>query len=93
MVFDCIAKSLLQVSARAIRVYQINQILLVGGVASSQIIRDSLNAKGSELGIAFHFGAKELSSDNAVGVGLIGFDYWQKLNGPLSNKVRRYDDD
>jgi N6-L-threonylcarbamoyladenine synthase len=83
MVFDCIAKSLLKVSAQAIKDQQINRILLVGGVASSQIIRESLNAMGPELGMEFHFGAKDLSSDNAVGVGLIGQDYWQHSLGPF----------
>lgn len=74
-VFNCVCRSLLKVTLQAVAEYKINRVLLVGGVASSQIIREFFRAEGDSLGIRFHFGPKELSSDNAVGVGLIGYDY------------------
>jgi N6-L-threonylcarbamoyladenine synthase len=73
-VFHCICKGLLEVSLRAARLYQIHSILMVGGVASSQIIRERFAIEGSKHGIHFEFGRKELSGDNAVGVAMIGYD-------------------
>jgi N6-L-threonylcarbamoyladenine synthase len=73
-VFRCIGKSLLQVTTRAVNDYHINRVMLVGGVASNQIIRDYLVNEGSGLDVKYAFARKELSSDNAVGVGLIGYD-------------------
>jgi N6-L-threonylcarbamoyladenine synthase len=74
-VFNCVCQSLLKVTLFAVTEFKINQVLLVGGVASSQIIRDFFQVEGASSGIQFHFGPKELASDNAVGVGLIGYDY------------------
>jgi N6-L-threonylcarbamoyladenine synthase len=73
-VFNCICKGLLQVSVLAVQQYKIASVLMVGGVASSRIIREKLTAEGRKLGIRFEFGRKEFSGDNAVGVGLIGYD-------------------
>lgn len=74
-VFNCLGQSLLQVTKRAVRKFETETVLLVGGVASSQIIRETLYDEGQRTGIQFKFGPKELSSDNAVGVGLIGYDF------------------
>jgi len=73
-VFNCIGQGLLEVSLEAARRAGITRILLVGGVASNQIIRDLLISAGIREKISFRFARKELSSDNAVGIGLIGFD-------------------
>ena len=77
-VFNCISKSLLQVTLLAVRQYKIASVLMVGGVASSRIISEKLAAEGDKFGIRFEFGRKELASDNAVGVGLIGYDRLQR---------------
>ncbi|HEX3044056.1 MAG TPA: O-sialoglycoprotein endopeptidase [Bacillota bacterium] len=74
-VFNCICRSLLKVTIQAVAEFKINRVLLVGGVASSEIIREFFWVEGPPLGIRFYFGPKELASDNAVGVGLIGYDY------------------
>jgi N6-L-threonylcarbamoyladenine synthase len=74
-VFNCICKGLLQVSLLAIEQYQINSILMAGGVASSRIIRQRFAAEGEKYGVRFEFGFKEFSGDNAVGVALIGYDH------------------
>lgn len=78
MVFNCIAKTLVEVSKEAAAKYKIQAVLLVGGVASSMLIREILTAEGPGAGIDFCFGVPELSSDNAVGIGLIGFDHFRK---------------
>jgi len=79
-VINCIGLSILKVTLQAVRECKVNQVLLVGGVASNQIIRDFLISAGIKNGIDFHFGLKELSSDNAVGVGLLGYDYLNGVN-------------
>jgi N6-L-threonylcarbamoyladenine synthase len=80
-VFNCISKSLLKVTIQATREFKTTQVLMVGGVASNHIIRESLKTEGLKNGIEFLFTTSELSSDNAVGVGLIGFDYLKNKQG------------
>ncbi len=75
-VFHCIARSIAKVTERAVAIHKLNRVLLVGGVASNQIIRNELTTAGTRAGIDYHFGARQLSSDNAVGVGLLGYDYY-----------------
>ena len=77
-VFNCVSRSLLKVTLQAVKDFEIKQVLLVGGVASNQLIRSFLGAEGEKEKIQFIFGAKELSSDNAVGVGLLGVDFLKK---------------
>ena len=74
-VFNCICKGILQVSLLAAQKYQVHSFLLVGGVASSRLIRDRFSLEGRNYGIHFEFGHKELSGDNAAGVALIGYDH------------------
>jgi N6-L-threonylcarbamoyladenine synthase len=78
-VFNCISKALLKVSSQAVKEFRTLQVLMVGGVASNQIIREYLKNEGLKNGIDFLFARPELSSDNAVGVGLIGWDYMKML--------------
>jgi N6-L-threonylcarbamoyladenine synthase len=73
-VFNCITRSLLRVTLLATKEFETHQVLMVGGVASNQIIRQNLQNEGLKSGIDFRFGRSELSSDNAVGVGFIGYD-------------------
>lgn len=75
-VFNCICKGLLQVSLLAVKQYHINSILMVGGVASSRIVRERFANEGRKYGVRFEFGLKEFSGDNAVGVALIGYDFY-----------------
>jgi N6-L-threonylcarbamoyladenine synthase len=77
-VFKSIGQSLCRVTLRAVREYRISRVLMVGGVASNGIIREDLLREGNKAGVEFVFAPSGLSSDNAVGVGLIG---WDKLEG------------
>ncbi len=61
---DILSKSI----SNAIKNTNIKKVLLVGGVASNQIIRDGLS---NELDADMFFASKELSSDNAVGVAIL----------------------
>lgn len=77
-VFQCIGKSLFQVTLRAVQQYRINRVLLVGGVASNSLIKDYLTRSGMEQGVEIIFSAREYASDNAVGIALIGYDGWKR---------------
>ncbi|MCL6590976.1 MAG: O-sialoglycoprotein endopeptidase [Firmicutes bacterium] len=80
-VFNCVCLGLLKVTLQAVAEFKLNRVLLVGGVASSQIIREFFDSQGAALGIQFQFGPRELASDNAVGVALIGYDRARILRG------------
>jgi N6-L-threonylcarbamoyladenine synthase len=77
-VFISIGRSLWKVTLEAVREYQIPRVLLVGGVASNSIIRQELLREGEKAGVTFIFAPPNLSSDNAAGVGLIGWDRIKK---------------
>ncbi len=80
-VFQAIAAALARVTRQAALDYGIGRVLLVGGVASNQLIREQLTAAGAQDGIDFRCGAKGLSSDSAVGIGLLGYDYYTECIG------------
>lgn len=77
-VFECIGKSLFRVTLAAVKQTEIPRVLFVGGVASNRIIRDYIGCQGEREGIQTAFGSPELSSDNAVGVALIGDDAFRR---------------
>ncbi len=70
-VYDCLARTLSKMFAHAVQTYGDLPFLICGGVASSQLIRTLLAKRFSG---SLYFGRPELSSDNAVGVALIGAD-------------------
>lgn len=67
-IFSCISKSLTKAINNAAAAVNINKVLVVGGVASNSIIHTYLleNVKAK-----VYFASKELSTDNAVGIGLL----------------------
>lgn len=70
-VYDCLARTLGKLFTHAVERYGELPFLVCGGVASSFLLRDMLQKRFSG---KLHFGRPELSSDNAVGVALIGAD-------------------
>lgn len=66
--FQRISKCLCKVSDKACKIHGLHEILMVGGVSSSQTVQDYLN-KNMKYGKTF-FGA--FSADNAVGIALLG---------------------
>ena len=70
----CIANTVEKVLRAAIIEFNIKDILIVGGVACNQYIRNRLKAKLEHPAInaCLHFADKKYSSDNAVGVALLG---------------------
>lgn len=63
---NCIAKSILKIIVRAIEVTSSNSLLIVGGVASNQYIRNYLSENLSGK-VGIFFPKSEYSSDNSVG--------------------------
>lgn len=67
-VLDCIGKSLLQVIQNAQEKFDIQKVLMVGGVAANLQIRELITKE--VMGVKF--ASPELSSDNSVGIALLG---------------------
>lgn len=65
---DAILKMLIQTTAKS----EHNDIIMSGGVSSSVFIRNRLREKLWDKGISVRFDENDLSSDNAVGIALLG---------------------
>lgn len=74
-VLECIGRSLFKVTRQAAKIYGVHRVLAVGGVSANKMIRTYLTDAGAREGLQFYFGSPELSSDNAVGVALVGRDF------------------
>jgi N6-L-threonylcarbamoyladenine synthase len=81
-VFLCIAKSIEQTAINAKKKYNIDQLLLVGGVVSNTWIRDYFenSHRLKESGINFVFSDKIYSSDNAAGTAVLGMKEFSRRN-------------
>jgi len=76
----CIAISLEKVIRKAVESTHIRDILVVGGVSANQYLRERLLARLGHRaeGAKIYFAAPSLSSDNAVGVAVIGMEIINK---------------
>ncbi len=70
--FDRIAEALIEMSRQAAAHTGLENILFSGGVASSGYIREKIKNAFEHSNIRAEFGKGSLSSDNAVGVALLG---------------------
>lgn len=70
MIFERIAEAIAEMCKKLSKKYMINDFLFAGGVSSSKRIRRKLEYKLKGLNI--EFGEAKLSTDNAVGVALLG---------------------
>ena len=73
-VYGVLCRTVLRLLAAAQEKTGVSDVLIAGGVASSNLLRDMLFARNEKrrLGLKLHFGRPEFSGDNAVGVALIG---------------------
>ncbi|MDW7674787.1 MAG: O-sialoglycoprotein endopeptidase [Bacillota bacterium] len=69
---QCIVNTLRKVLEKAVAVTKINHILIVGGVSANAYIRQQLVKKLASKKAKLYFAEPKLSSDNGVGVALIG---------------------
>ena len=73
-VFDFLCRTIERMIENACETTDARQALLAGGVASSTLLRQMLNARAKKrrLNCRLHYARPELSGDNAVGVALLG---------------------
>lgn len=78
---QCIANSLEKIIRKAINEYKIPQVLLVGGVASNQYLRERLSKRleHKAVGAKLYFAQPQFSSDNAIGTAILGLRYWKSF--------------
>ncbi len=82
-VFDCLARTVVKWIANAADVTGWRRCLLVGGVASNQILRERIITKLRPQGIDAYFSDAAYSTDNAVGLAYLGV-IQQQLGGVIS---------
>lgn len=75
-VYSILCRTVLRLLKAAADQTGTNEILLAGGVISSQLLRAMLLERNEKrrLNLRLHFGRPEYSGDNAVGVALIGLE-------------------
>ncbi|NLO86102.1 MAG: O-sialoglycoprotein endopeptidase [Clostridiales bacterium] len=73
-IFDLLSRTIARLLAAACKRTNAKQVLIVGGVASSTLLRDWLNARMKKqcIGAQILFGQPCYSADNAAGVAAIG---------------------
>ena len=79
-VYSILCRTVLRMLQTAADKTGTNEMLLAGGVASSQLFRELLLERNEKrrAGLKIHFGRPEFSGDNAVGAALIGLSKLQK---------------
>lgn len=72
---DTIIKSLVQKTLKAAKIYQVSQIMVAGGVAANQKLRDilALEIRNSELDIKLFIPTPKLCTDNAAMIASAAF--------------------
>lgn len=71
--FYCIANSLADVAIQAIKLYDITDILIIGGVAANTLLRETLYEKIVKSGIGnVYFPKASYCTDNAIGTAFLG---------------------
>ncbi|MFA5524032.1 MAG: hypothetical protein WDA24_06720 [Tissierellales bacterium] len=72
-VFRCIANALANVVIEVTKVYDINDVLIVGGVAANTLIRNIITEKANESKpVNIYFPVADYCTDNAIGIALLG---------------------
>lgn len=79
-VYGVLCRTVLRLLAAAAEKTGVGDALLFGGVISSALLREMLLDRNEKrrIGLKLHFGRKEYSGDNAVGVALIGLQRLEK---------------
>ena len=82
-VYGVLCRTVLRLLTAAAEKTGADQVLIAGGVASSQLLRRMLLERNEKrkTGLRLYFGRPEFSGDNAVGVSLIGLNRWERENG------------
>ena len=75
-IFSLISRTVLRMLDSARQRTGLEEALLTGGVASSMLFREQINAicRKRRMGLRLYFGKPQYAGDNAAGVALIGLD-------------------
>lgn len=68
----CVARSLEKAIAHCCKQYNLQDVLMMGGVASSQVVKKFLIENQNEKKIRYYFGKPEYCTDHAVGTAFLG---------------------
>lgn len=81
-IYDLLARTVLRMLTAGAGKTGLQQALVTGGVASSELFRTMLlqRAEGNRRSPQIVFGKPEMSGDNAVGVAIIGLKAFRQLN-------------
>lgn len=81
--FDYLSRTITRMIVSAAALYHVKDILIVGGVASSQLLREMIRKrmKKTRTNITVLFGENAYSSDNAAGVARIGMERYLRERG------------
>jgi len=75
---------LIEKTIKAARVYQVNSVLLAGGVAANQELRQLMNAKACQENIRVYYPSVKLCTDNAAMIAGVAYQqYIDKSYAPL----------
>ena len=72
-----VVDSLVEQTLRAAKEHGLERILVAGGVACNQRLRESMTARAAEEGRSAHFPAPEWCTDNAVMIAGLGWELWR----------------
>ena len=86
-VYSYLSRAVTKLIEISVRQTGIKKVLLGGGVASSALLREMVPQRMKKRGVCadVHWGRREYSGDNAVGVALIGWDTLVKENNNDDN--------
>ena len=75
-VFSLVERTVLRMLCKAAEKTGVKDVLLTGGVASSQLLRDQMREinRKRRMGLQLYFGQRQYAGDNAAGVALLGMD-------------------
>jgi len=87
---QAIVDVLVQKTMKAVRSYNVKSLLLVGGVAANEFLRESLKKQAKKSKVNFFVPRKKLATDNAVMIALAGYARWQTLSQEQKQKAKKH---
>jgi len=81
---EAIADVLVEKTLAAARIHSISQIVLAGGVAANQRLRELMTSRGSTENLEVFLPPKEFCTDNAAMIGIAGYHLFKYKKHPVS---------
>ena len=87
----CVTSHLVDKTKKALLKYNLNTLLISGGVASNSYIRESLKEMCDSIGVTMHMPPKKYCTDNAAMIGAAAYVlYKNKKFAPLSTNAQSH---